>query len=59
MILIEDIVDSGLTMTYLLNLLGERKPASLRACSLLVAKDNRRPGSRSTTSASRFRPPSW
>lgn len=35
-VLIEDIVDSGLTMAYLLNLLGSREPASLRACSLLV-----------------------
>ena len=34
-IIIEDIVDSGLTMQYLLNNLNARKPASLKVCSLL------------------------
>ena len=34
-LIIEDIVDSGLTMTYLLDNLATRKPASMRLCSLL------------------------
>lgn len=34
-IIIEDIVDTGLTMTYLLENLTTRKPASLKLCSLL------------------------
>lgn len=34
-IVVEDIVDTGLTMTYLLENLGTRKPASLELCSLL------------------------
>ncbi len=43
-ILIEDIVDSGLTMTYLLNHLGGREPASIRACSLLVREGQQAAG---------------
>jgi hypoxanthine phosphoribosyltransferase len=34
-LLVDDIADTGHTMTYLLNLLGERKPASLKTCVLL------------------------
>ena len=34
-IIIEDIVDTGLTMQYLLENLTTRKPASLKLCSLL------------------------
>lgn len=34
-VVVEDIVDTGLTMDYLLNNLSTRKPASLRVCSLL------------------------
>ncbi|GAB4110269.1 MAG: hypoxanthine phosphoribosyltransferase [Sandaracinaceae bacterium] len=34
-IVVEDIVDTGLTMKYLLENLGTRKPASLELCSLL------------------------
>lgn len=34
-IVVEDIVDTGLTMTYLMENLGTRKPASLELCSLL------------------------
>jgi hypoxanthine phosphoribosyltransferase len=33
-VIVEDIVDNGLTLEYLRALLGERKPASLRACVL-------------------------
>jgi hypoxanthine phosphoribosyltransferase len=34
-ILVEDIIDTGLTLTYLLNTLGARQPASLEVCGLL------------------------
>jgi hypoxanthine phosphoribosyltransferase len=34
-LIVEDIVDSGRTMTYLLRTLWARKPASLRVCTLL------------------------
>lgn len=34
-IVVEDIVDSGRTLSYLLTLLKERKPASLTLCTLL------------------------
>jgi hypoxanthine phosphoribosyltransferase len=34
-LLVEDIVDTGLTMRYLLENLATRKPASLRVCALL------------------------
>src|SRR4051812_10888858 len=33
-IVIEDIVDSGLTLTYIMNMLQARRPASLKSCSL-------------------------
>lgn len=35
-ILVEDIIDSGLTMRFLLEHLDARQPATLRTCSLLV-----------------------
>jgi hypoxanthine phosphoribosyltransferase len=41
-IIIEDIVDSGLTLQYLFNTLKQRKPASIKVCSLLVKPDNLR-----------------
>lgn len=34
-LIVEDIVDSGLTLQYLLRTLGGRQPASLRTCVLL------------------------
>lgn len=34
-IVIEDIVDTGLTMQYIVNTLRARKPASLKVCTLL------------------------
>ncbi len=34
-VIVEDIVDTGLTLQYLRGHLGRRKPASLRACALL------------------------
>ncbi|HTU69999.1 MAG TPA: hypoxanthine phosphoribosyltransferase [Candidatus Baltobacteraceae bacterium] len=33
-VIVEDIIDNGLTLAYLRALLGERNPASLRACVL-------------------------
>ena len=38
---IEDIVDSGRTLSYLLTLLQDRKPKSLRLCTLLDKPDRR------------------
>jgi len=38
-IIIEDIVDSGLTMQYLVNNLKARKPATLKVCTLLHKPD--------------------
>lgn len=35
LLLVEDIVDTGLTIAHLLELLGTRRPASVRVCSLL------------------------
>lgn len=34
-LVVEDVVDSGRTLSYLLQMLGERKPASLALCTLL------------------------
>jgi len=41
-IIIEDIVDSGNTMRYILDMLNERKPASLKLCSLLDKPSRRK-----------------
>src|SRR5262249_10908355 len=38
-IVFEDIVDSGLTLRYLMDMLRSRKPASLKSCSLLIKPD--------------------
>lgn len=40
-VLVEDILDSGLTICHLAALLGQREPASLRVCALL-SKPSRR-----------------
>jgi hypoxanthine phosphoribosyltransferase len=34
-VIVEDIVDNGLTLSYLQDMLGRRRPASLRSCVLL------------------------
>ncbi len=39
-IVFEDIVDSGLTLNYIMNMLRARKPASIKSCSLLLKPDN-------------------
>lgn len=41
-LLVEDIVDTGTTLSHLLELLGTRKPASLKIASLLSKPDARR-----------------
>ena len=43
-ILVEDIIDSGLTMAYLVEYLSGKGPASLRTCSLLVREGRTAPG---------------
>lgn len=40
-IVIEDIIDSGRTLSYLLALLNARKPGSLKLCTLLDKPDRR------------------
>lgn len=40
-LVVEDIVDTGCTLAYLLRLLGARSPASLGACTLLRKPDRR------------------
>lgn len=40
-IIVEDIIDSGRTLSHLLNLLGQRNPASLKLCTLLDKPDRR------------------
>ena len=40
-IVIEDIVDSGRTLSYLMEMLKDRKPNSLRLCTLLDKPDRR------------------
>jgi len=40
-IVVEDIVDSGRTLSYLLNILKERKPASMALCTLLDKPERR------------------
>lgn len=40
-LIIEDIIDSGRTLAYLLELLGTRAPASLNICTMLDKPDRR------------------
>ena len=40
-LVVEDIVDSGLTLSYLLGSLASRGPASLEVCALLAKPDRR------------------
>ncbi len=40
-LIVEDIVDSGLTLSYLLRNLSARNPASLEVCALLTKPDRR------------------
>ena len=41
-LIVEDIVDSGLTLSYLASYLKNRKPASVRVCTLLDKPDRRK-----------------
>ena len=41
-LIVEDIVDSGLTLDYICRLLRERQPKSLRICTLLSKPSRRR-----------------
>lgn len=40
-LIVEDIIDSGRTLSYLMKVLQERKPASMRLCTLLDKLDRR------------------
>jgi hypoxanthine phosphoribosyltransferase len=40
-LIVEDIVDSGLTLSYLFRMLGGRSPASIEVCALLTKPDRR------------------
>ena len=41
LLIVEDIIDSGNTLYYLMDVLRQRKPASLRLCTLLDKPDRR------------------
>jgi hypoxanthine phosphoribosyltransferase len=41
-IIVEDIIDTGLTLKYITEMLGTRHPASVRICTLLDKRENRR-----------------
>jgi hypoxanthine phosphoribosyltransferase len=41
-LLVEDIVDSGLTVQYLINTLSKRKPKSIKVCALLSKPERRK-----------------
>jgi hypoxanthine phosphoribosyltransferase len=41
-LIVEDIIDSGLTLQYLMRNLGARDPASLEVCSLLTKPERLR-----------------
>jgi len=41
-LIVEDVVDSGLTLNYLRKYLGARKPASLDVCALLLKEGEQR-----------------
>ena len=42
LLIVEDIIDSGLTLNYLVENLKSRKPASVRICTLLSKPDRRK-----------------
>lgn len=41
-LIVEDIIDTGLTLSYLIKNLQDRKPASLKICTLLDKPENRK-----------------
>ena len=40
-LIVEDIIDSGRTLAYVKKMLGERKPASIKLCTLLNKEEER------------------
>ena len=40
-LIVEDIIDSGRTLSYLIDILGKRKPESIHLCTLLVKPERR------------------
>ncbi len=54
-LVVEDIVDSGLTLQYVLGMLGARNPASLEVCALLTKPERREVDLPAGTSDSRSR----
>jgi hypoxanthine phosphoribosyltransferase len=40
-IIVEDIIDSGRTLSYLIDILGKRNPASIKLCTLLDKPERR------------------
>ena len=40
-LIVEDIIDSGRTLSYLIEILGKRNPASIRLCTLLDKPERR------------------
>jgi hypoxanthine phosphoribosyltransferase len=41
LLLVEDIIDSGLTISYLMKTLSKRKPRSIKVCTLLSKPERR------------------
>ena len=41
-LIVEDIIDTGLTLSYLVSVLRERQPTSVRVCAFLDKKERRR-----------------
>ncbi|MDD3512612.1 MAG: phosphoribosyltransferase family protein, partial [Synergistaceae bacterium] len=41
-LLVEDIVDTGLTLSYLVKMMRERQPKSVRVCALLDKEERRK-----------------
>ncbi len=53
-LIIEDIVDSGLTLQYLLRNLGSRDPRTLEVCALLMKPDRSKVGQRKADQPPRY-----
>ena len=43
-LVVEDILDSGITLTYIIELLSSRKPSSIKICTLLDKPEKRKTG---------------
>jgi len=53
-LIVEDIVDSGLTLQYLLRNLGSREPRTLEVCALLTKPDRSKIGRRTDDRPARY-----